>query len=93
MLPEHGLTQPLPSRGLVLGVAGRSGADSGLDVLKSGSDQDDQISAEDREHIQIMIDQLNQLEAEITPRWQADSSSSSCLATTLGDPNSELQQL
>lgn len=55
----------------------------GLGVLKRVLDQDDQITAEDREHIQMMIDQRNELEAEITSRWQADSSSSSWLASNV----------
>lgn len=45
-------------------------------MLKRILDKDDQLSPEDREHIQMMIDQRNELEAEITSRWKADAQSS-----------------
>lgn len=45
----------------------------GLGVLKRILDKDDQLSPEDKEHLQAMMDQRNELEQEITARWQADS--------------------
>ena len=45
----------------------------GLGVLKRILDKDDELSPEDKEHLQAMMDQRNELEQEITARWQADS--------------------
>ena len=45
----------------------------GLGVLKRILDKDEQLSPEDKEHLQMMMDQRNELEQEITARWQADS--------------------
>ena len=42
-------------------------------MLKRILDKDEQLSPEDKEHLQMMMDQRNELEQEITARWQADS--------------------
>jgi hypothetical protein len=55
----------------------------GLGILKKILDQDDVMSPQDKEHLQMMIDQRKELENEITQRWQADASSSSWLASNV----------
>ena len=55
----------------------------GLGILKRILDQDDVMSPQDKEHLQMMIDQRKELENEITQRWQADASSSSWLASNV----------
>ena len=47
----------------------------GLGVLKRILDRDDELSPEDKEHLRMMMDQRNELEAEITSRWEADAKS------------------
>ena len=47
----------------------------GLGVLKLILDKDDQLSPEDKEQLEMMIAQRNELEHEITARWQADAKS------------------
>jgi hypothetical protein len=47
----------------------------GLGVLKRILDKDDELSPEDKEHLRMMMDQRNELEAEITSRWEADAKS------------------
>ena len=42
-------------------------------MLKRILDKDDQLSPEAKEHLRMMMDQRNELEQEITARWQADS--------------------
>lgn len=42
-------------------------------MLKRILDKDEQLSPEDKEHLKAMMDQRNELEQEITARWQADS--------------------
>lgn len=45
-------------------------------MLKRILDKDDQLSPEDKEQLEMMIAQRNELEAEITSRWKADAQSS-----------------
>jgi hypothetical protein len=47
----------------------------GLGVLKRILDKDDELSPEDKEHLRMMMDHRNELEAEITSRWEADAKS------------------
>ena len=47
----------------------------GLGVLKRILDKDDELSPGDKEHLRMMMDQRNELEAEITSRWEADAKS------------------
>ena len=44
-------------------------------MLKRILDKDDQLSPEDKEQLEMMIAQRNELEHEITARWQADAKS------------------
>ena len=44
-------------------------------MLKRILDKDDELSPEDKEHLRMMMDQRNELEAEITSRWEADAQS------------------
>ena len=47
----------------------------GLGLLKRILDKDDELNPEDKEHLRMMMDQRNELEAEITSRWEADAKS------------------
>jgi hypothetical protein len=55
----------------------------GLGILKNLLEKDEVMSPQDKEQLQIMIAQRTELENEITQRWQADSSSSSWLASNV----------
>ena len=55
----------------------------GLGILKNLLEKDEVMSPQDKEQLQIMIAQRKELENEITQRWQADSSSSSWLASNV----------
>ena len=44
-------------------------------MLKRILDKDDELSPEDKEQLEMMIAQRNELEHEITARWQADAKS------------------
>ena len=47
----------------------------GLGILKNLLEKDEVMSPEDKEQLQMMIAQRNELEHEITARWQADAKS------------------
>ena len=49
-------------------------------MLKNVLDRDDVLTEEDKLQMQLLIDQRNDLETEITNRWQADAQSTSWLA-------------
>ena len=55
----------------------------GLGILKNLLEKDEVMSPQDKEQLQIMMAQRSELENEITQRWQADSSSSSWLASNV----------